>query len=265
MRQASGYLSTGAENYIIGFDSDNDNGGSGSSSVVSCQDCGNQAKKDCQHKRCRTCCRSRGLPCKTHIKSTWVSAATRRERLQQQQLSLSSMSPHQPPHNDHHEQLSLMTISGGAGLDDHQQINHHRQHSGFAMPTTTTHLPNTSGFHFPEEVRSRSSLFQCVRVRDMDNKTHEHQLAYQTSINVGGHVFNGILYDHGPAAADHDHISHYNYNNVNQLMQVGESSSSTRRHQQETTVMEPSSSSSSIYQAPFCSFMAGTQYFPPPR
>lgn len=50
---------------------------------ISCQDCGNQAKKDCTHMRCRTCCKSRGFHCQTHVKSTWVPAAKRRERLQQ--------------------------------------------------------------------------------------------------------------------------------------------------------------------------------------
>lgn len=62
-------------------------GGSGSGSggeMINCQDCGNQAKKDCEHMRCRTCCKSRGYPCQTHVKSTWVPAARRRERLQQQ-------------------------------------------------------------------------------------------------------------------------------------------------------------------------------------
>lgn len=49
----------------------------------SCQDCGNQAKKDCAHMRCRTCCKSRGLACPTHVKSTWVPAAKRRERQHQ--------------------------------------------------------------------------------------------------------------------------------------------------------------------------------------
>jgi len=58
--------------------------GSGSGGI-SCQDCGNQAKKDCPHMRCRTCCKSRGFDCQTHVKSTWVPAARRRER--QQQLS----------------------------------------------------------------------------------------------------------------------------------------------------------------------------------
>lgn len=56
-------------------------GGSGSSSGTStCLDCGNQAKKDCIHRRCRTCCKSRGFDCTTHVKSTWVPAARRRER-----------------------------------------------------------------------------------------------------------------------------------------------------------------------------------------
>lgn len=51
--------------------------------VISCHDCGNQAKKDCVHLRCRTCCKSRGFPCHTHVRSTWVPAAKRRERQQQ--------------------------------------------------------------------------------------------------------------------------------------------------------------------------------------
>jgi LRP1 type putative zinc finger protein len=69
---------------------------------VSCQDCGNQAKKDCVHMRCRTCCKSRGLECSTHVKSTWVPASKRRERQQQltalqqqqqQQLQLGGENP----------------------------------------------------------------------------------------------------------------------------------------------------------------------------
>jgi len=57
-------------------------GGAGSSGI-NCQDCGNQAKKDCTHLRCRTCCKTRGFQCQTHVKSTWVPAAKRRERQQQ--------------------------------------------------------------------------------------------------------------------------------------------------------------------------------------
>lgn len=57
-----------------------DGGASSSGGAVSCRDCGNQAKKDCMYTRCRTCCRSRGFQCPTHIKSTWVPAAKRRQR-----------------------------------------------------------------------------------------------------------------------------------------------------------------------------------------
>ncbi|GKC75392.1 SHI related sequence 1-like protein, partial [Tanacetum coccineum] len=45
-----------------------------------CQDCGNQAKKECLHMRCRTCCRSRGFQCQTHVESTWIPLAVRQER-----------------------------------------------------------------------------------------------------------------------------------------------------------------------------------------
>ncbi|KAG6414035.1 hypothetical protein SASPL_126752 [Salvia splendens] len=55
-------------------------GASSSAATATCQDCGNQAKKDCPHRRCRTCCKSRGYDCSTHVKSTWVPAARRRER-----------------------------------------------------------------------------------------------------------------------------------------------------------------------------------------
>lgn len=58
-------------------------GGGGGGGGISCQDCGNQAKKDCSHMRCRTCCKSRGFQCQTHVKSTWVPAAKRREKQQQ--------------------------------------------------------------------------------------------------------------------------------------------------------------------------------------
>ncbi|CAK9148234.1 unnamed protein product [Ilex paraguariensis] len=71
----------------------------GTGGGMNCQDCGNQAKKDCTHLRCRSCCKSRGFQCQTHVKSTWVPAARRRERqqqlavLQQQQLTLRGENP----------------------------------------------------------------------------------------------------------------------------------------------------------------------------
>uniref|UniRef100_A0A7C9DDM1 Uncharacterized protein n=1 Tax=Opuntia streptacantha TaxID=393608 RepID=A0A7C9DDM1_OPUST len=55
-------------------------GGGERGGTIPCLDCGNQAKKDCVHMRCRTCCKSRGFDCPTHVKSTWVPASVRRER-----------------------------------------------------------------------------------------------------------------------------------------------------------------------------------------
>lgn len=70
----SNYTKNSTSNNIVG------GGGGGSVSSTTCQDCGNQAKKDCTHRRCRTCCKSRGYDCSTHVKSTWVPASRRRER-----------------------------------------------------------------------------------------------------------------------------------------------------------------------------------------
>lgn len=80
----SGVMSLGEERSgdFLMMSSSSSAGGSG---VINCEDCGNQAKKDCTHRRCRTCCTSRGFECQTHVKSTWVSASKRRQRQQQQQ------------------------------------------------------------------------------------------------------------------------------------------------------------------------------------
>jgi LRP1 type putative zinc finger protein len=81
---SSGAVATGV---VLGFSSHDGAAGiagaGGGRAGTSCQDCGNNAKKDCPHMRCRTCCRSRGFSCPTHVKSTWVPAAKRRERQQQ--------------------------------------------------------------------------------------------------------------------------------------------------------------------------------------
>lgn len=79
---------------------------SGSGGGMNCQDCGNQAKKDCSHMRCRTCCKSRGFHCQTHVKSTWVPAAKRRER-QQQLSTLQSQQNQQQSQQQNQQQLSL--------------------------------------------------------------------------------------------------------------------------------------------------------------
>ncbi|XP_061350694.1 protein EXPRESSION OF TERPENOIDS 1-like [Gastrolobium bilobum] len=197
-----------------------------SGSGINCQDCGNQAKKDCSHLRCRTCCKSRGFQCRTHVKSTWVPAAKRRER--QQQL---------------------------AALQHQQQL--HRDNQGAASlacappPITNTGLELRQ---FPPEVNS-SAVFRCVRVNAVD--THDEQWAYQTAVNIGGHVFKGILYDQGAEAP-------YISTGTN-----AEGSSGEGEAQQLSLITAATTSGNpfdpTLYSAPLNAFMAGTQFFPPPR
>jgi LRP1 type putative zinc finger protein len=100
-------------------------GGGGVGGGVSCQDCGNQAKKDCAHQRCRTCCKSRGLSCPTHVKSTWVPAAKRRER---------------------HQQLAAATTAGAAPSRDVTKRPRAR---------LTVATPSSSGTHYSQQSYAR--------------------------------------------------------------------------------------------------------------
>ena len=50
---------------------------------------------------------------------------------------------------------------------------------------------------FPREVSSEA-VFRCVRLGPVDQA--EAELAYQTTVSIGGHVFKGILHDVGPNA-----------------------------------------------------------------
>ncbi|KAG0473229.1 hypothetical protein HPP92_015086 [Vanilla planifolia] len=85
-------------------------GSRGIGAGMSCQDCGNQAKKDCTHLRCRTCCKSRGFHCPTHVKSTWVPAAKRRER--QQQLAAAAAAETSQRPRDPSPRLPTIVASG---------------------------------------------------------------------------------------------------------------------------------------------------------
>ncbi|KAL6227088.1 hypothetical protein ACLB2K_001047 [Fragaria x ananassa] len=159
-------------------------GGSTSGSTVSCQDCGNQAKKDCVHMRCRTCCKSRGFECATHVKSTWVPASKRRERQQQQQQQ--------------HETVQVIR-GGGENPKRLRESNPNNPNSNSSLGACTRIITNTSGLelgNFPPELTS-PALFRCVRVSSIDDD--EDQYAYQTAVNIAGHVFKGILYNQGPA------------------------------------------------------------------
>nr|GEW53291.1 hypothetical protein [Tanacetum cinerariifolium]GEX33412.1 hypothetical protein [Tanacetum cinerariifolium] len=244
-------------------------GSSGNSGGMNCQDCGNQAKKDCPHMRCRTCCKSRGFHCQTHVKSTWVPAAKRRERQQQ----LMSITQH---HNLGTQQLSLMMRATGNDDQNPKRLREDPHRSmvasasgsgggggmGMILPSSQHH--NTcSGMgvsHFPAEVNS-PAVFRCVRVSAMDDG--EQQLAYQTALSVGGHVFKGILYDHGPEGSSSGSGVHGHHQQLNLITSstTAAATASTSINPVVTNFIDPSST----YPTPFSAFMAGTQFFPPPR
>ncbi|KAK8282277.1 hypothetical protein V6Z11_D08G015800 [Gossypium hirsutum] len=169
-------------------------GGSGSSSGATCQDCGNQAKKDCTHRRCRTCCKSRGFDCPTHVKSTWVPAARRRER----------------------QLMSAAATTAGAGSSG-STSGAKKPRLVTSQTTTTSHTStsnttpprsfDTSSSHqdvgfketLPGQVRA-PAVFKCVRVTAVEGGEDEY--AYQAVVKIGGHVFKGFLYDQGVEGRD---------------------------------------------------------------
>ncbi|KAG1354778.1 putative protein SHI RELATED SEQUENCE 1 [Cocos nucifera] len=236
--------------------------GSGSGGGMSCQDCGNQAKKDCVHLRCRTCCKSRGFQCPTHVKSTWVPAAKRRER--QQQLAAAAAFQHQ-------QQSHSLRI---AEPSKRPREICPRLPTAIATSTSSGGGGGMDAMSFPAEVSS-AAVFRCVRVSPMDEA--EDEFAYQTAVSIGGHVFKGILYDQGPDSPFPQTTStprgHLHY---------GDSSSSSAAAAAVTTAAAiattlaantaagagtaPASAGlldpSSLYPTPLSAFMAGTQFFP---
>ncbi|XVE67025.1 hypothetical protein DITRI_Ditri08aG0127200 [Diplodiscus trichospermus] len=198
-----------------------------------CQDCGNQAKKDCGYMRCRTCCRSKGFECETHIKSTWVPSYRRRHR---------------------HQQLSPVTQQHLLPLHNPKRLRENPS-------------PGLEVGNFPPEVTSPAT-FRCVRVSSIDD-TVDDQYAYRTSVNIGGHMFKGILYDQGP---DQDHHllgecssretqAHPNQINAAAAAQIMATTTTTTSSSvaAETLIPFP-------YASPFNAFMsAGTQFFLHPK
>ncbi|KAE8729251.1 Protein SHORT INTERNODES [Hibiscus syriacus] len=231
---------------------------------MNCQDCGNQAKKDCAHLRCRTCCKNGGFQCQTHVKSTWVPAAKRRERQQQ----LAALQQAQPQHTSKinnsnsfeerspkgRERIKLFPLLRALVIPHH--ISNIFEES---IPLRPYHLRLELG-QFPPEVSSQA-VFRSVKVSAIDDVDEE--FAYQTAVNIAGHVFKGILYDQGPE---------------NLYTGGGESSQQlnlmTAAATTAATTTTPASTSSipgtnmldpSVYPAPLNAFIAGTHFFSPPR
>ncbi|XP_062196289.1 protein SHORT INTERNODES 1-like [Phragmites australis] len=187
-------------------------GGSGSGAgTISCQDCGNQAKKDCAHMRCRTCCKSRGFDCPTHVKSTWVPAARRRER--QHQVSTGAAEPSKRPRDAAQPSSATGTTTSG----ERQQM--------------------VVGEQFPREVSSEA-LFRCLRLGPVDETDAE--VAYQTTVSIAGHVFKGILHDVGPDPSVAGGLRH-----------AAEGSSPSTAAAGEGTIAAPAVSSSAVVMDPY--------------
>lgn len=86
----------------------------------------------------------------------------------------------------------------------------------------------------------------------MDNVVD--QFAYQTSVNIAGHAFKGVLYDQGPPENQYtagESSSGGGFQQPN-LITTGATSTSTR-------------SPHSNYPSPFSAFMPGTQFFQYPK
>ncbi|XP_047326666.1 protein EXPRESSION OF TERPENOIDS 1-like [Impatiens glandulifera] len=161
----------------------------GGSSTARCQECGNQSKKDCGYMRCRTCCKSRGFQCATHVKSTWIPLSLRRPRQQQ-------FFQHSQLHNDDHQLQTQSTIPNP------------KRTKPFNLTSNTSSSGMQNGDQFPAEATMKAT-FKCVRMMSSTDDV-VNQCAYQTSVNIGGHVFKGVLYDQGPdndhhQDQDHDH------------------------------------------------------------
>lgn len=169
-------------------------GGSSGSGTTTCQDCGNQAKKDCCHNRCRTCCKSRGFDCSTHVKSTWVPAGRRRER---QQLAVSG-SVSSPATASTAAAAASASASKKPRLLSSQTTTSHTSTSNATTPrsfdTTSSHQDASFRESLPRHVRA-PAVFKCVRVTSIDDGEDEY--AYQAMVTINGHVFKGFLYDHG--------------------------------------------------------------------
>ncbi|KAJ7967268.1 protein SHI RELATED SEQUENCE 1 [Quillaja saponaria] len=196
-------------------------------STSRCQDCGNQAKRDCLYMRCRTCCKSKGFQCQTHIRSTWIPEYRRRQG--QQQVASTILPQHLQGHNPQRNRL----------------------HNN----------PTSEEVNFPDEMNSMA-IFRCVRVRSKDDMVDEY--AYQTTVNIGGRLFRGILYDQGPERAyttgesSVSALHQYNLTNVAAITSGTATTACTSATAAESFLPPP-------YPFSFNAFMPGMQHFYHPK
>ncbi|KAI5677341.1 hypothetical protein M9H77_08291 [Catharanthus roseus] len=167
---------------------------SASTSTTTCQDCGNQAKKDCSHRRCRTCCKSRGFDCSTHVKSTWVPAARRRERQLMVSAGPAAVTAGSTQSISSSKKPKLSSQTPTASRTSTSNTTPPR-----SFDTGSSHQDASFKETLPGQVRA-PAVFKCVRVTSVDDGEDEY--AYQAMVRIGGHVFKGFLYDQGVEGRD---------------------------------------------------------------
>ena len=120
---------------------------------------------------------------------------------------------------------------------------------------------------FPAATNSMA-IFRSVQVRSMDDTINE--IAYQTSVNIGGHVFSGLLYDQGPDQSFNPK-GDSSTGPLDQQQNLSLISASTQTH--DGAIMAPVSASSAHdepflpppYPFPLASFRSGMPYFSYPK
>ncbi|XP_028798494.1 protein LATERAL ROOT PRIMORDIUM 1-like [Neltuma alba] len=163
---------------------------------TTCQDCGNQAKKDCSYRRCRTCCKSRNYDCPTHVKSTWVPESRRRERRLMAAASAATAGGSTGATSGA-KKPKLVTSQQQTTTNSHTSTSNNTPPRSF--DTSSSHQDAGFKESLPGQVRV-PAVFKCVRVTAVDDGQDE--IAYQATVKICGHVFKGFLYDQGVESRD---------------------------------------------------------------
>ncbi|KAJ7949350.1 protein LATERAL ROOT PRIMORDIUM 1 [Quillaja saponaria] len=166
--------------------------GIGESDFRACKDCGNRAKKGCSFKRCRTCCKGRGFDCTTHVKSTWVPAARRRERQMMVVGSGSAGAGTSSGSSSGAKRPRVLLPSHNVTATSHTSTSNATTPRSF--DTSSCHQDASFKKSLPGQVRA-PAVFRCHRVTAIGNG--ENEFAYMATVHISGHVFKGFLYDHG--------------------------------------------------------------------
>ncbi|KAL1212519.1 Protein SHI RELATED SEQUENCE 6 [Cardamine amara subsp. amara] len=122
-----------------------------------CKDCGNRAKKECLFERCRTCCKSRGYNCATHVKSTWVP-------------------------------------SSSSSSDKNKKLKIDKQSSA-NVSLTTSRQERSFKKGLPGKIEA-PAVFRRTRVTAISNN-EQAEIGYQATVTISGHVFKGFLHYYG--------------------------------------------------------------------